>query len=261
MTFSSTPITVKDSAAADKSLIAYNDGTSSAFAHPLLDNTGAIINPATSGLQSTGNTSLASIVTNTTGVATAANQSTGNTSLASVVTNTTGIATAANQTTGNGKLDTVIANTGAGSVNISNTPTVTAGAYTTGMVAGGKQSLASAVRASGGSGVIQSVSISKKTALSAPYDVYFFYSDPTNSTFTDNSALAVNVADLPSLIGVARCTDLVDNGTPKTLQANNIALPFKLITGTTLFAVAVIRGAETLASTSALILNVGILQD
>lgn len=43
---------------------------------------------ATSALQTTGNTSLASIVTNTTSIATSALQTTGNTSLASVVTNT-----------------------------------------------------------------------------------------------------------------------------------------------------------------------------
>lgn len=43
---------------------------------------------ATSALQTTGNTSLGSIVTNTTGIATAANQTTGNNSLAAIVTNT-----------------------------------------------------------------------------------------------------------------------------------------------------------------------------
>lgn len=215
MTFTSSPITVKDSAAADKSIIAYNDGTSSAFAHPLLDNTGAIISPATAG----------------------------------------------NQTAANSKLDSVIANTGTGSVIISTTPTVTAGAYTTGMVVGGKLSLSSAARFAAGSGIIQTVTVSKKTALTAPYDVYFFHTDPTNSTFTDNAALALNVVDIPYLAGVVHCTDLVDNGTPKTLQAHNVALPFKLATGTTLFAVAVIRGAETLASTSALIINVSVLQD
>lgn len=238
MTFTSTPITVKDSAAADKSLIAYYDGTSSAFAHPILDNTGAIISPATAG-----------------------NQATANSSLATIATNTTGVATAANQSTSNGKLDTIIANTGAGSVSLTITPTVTAGAYTTGMVAGGKLTLSGAVRSSGGSGMVQWVSVTKKTALTAPYDVYFFCTDPTNSTFTDNAALALNVADLPYLVGVAHCTDLVDNGTPKTLQATGVALPFKLSTGTSLFAVAVIRGGETLASTSALVINVGILQD
>lgn len=215
MPFTLTPITVKDGAAADKPLIAYHDGASSAFAHPLLDSAGAIISPATAG----------------------------------------------NQTAANGKLDTLIANTGAGAVCLSVTPAVTAAAYTAGMVAGGKLSLAGAVRSAGGSGMIQSAGVSKKTALTAPYDLYFFHTDPTNSSFTDNAALALNVADLPFLIGVAHCTDLVDHGTPRTLQALNLALPFRLASGTTLFAVAVARGGETLASSSALVIHVTIVQD
>ena len=96
---------------------------------------------STSALQTTGNTSLGTIATNTTGVATAANQSTGNTSLSSIVTNTgrlpsqgsavsasslpvviasdqaalplpTGAATSAAQTTGNNSLATIVTNTG-----------------------------------------------------------------------------------------------------------------------------------------------------
>lgn len=51
MSFTSTPVTIKNAANADQSMIAYNDGTSSALAHPLLDNTGAIINPATADKQ------------------------------------------------------------------------------------------------------------------------------------------------------------------------------------------------------------------
>lgn len=47
MPFSSSPITVKDASSADKALIAYNDGTNSAFAHPILDSAGALVNPAT----------------------------------------------------------------------------------------------------------------------------------------------------------------------------------------------------------------------
>jgi hypothetical protein len=93
---------------------------------------------ATSALQTTGNTSLASIDTklpakgsansaNSTpvviasdqaavpvtvsGVSTAANQTTGNTSLATIATNTTGASTAANQTTGNTSLATIATNT------------------------------------------------------------------------------------------------------------------------------------------------------
>jgi hypothetical protein len=61
MPLSLTPISVKDSANTPKPLVAYNDGTNSAFANVLLDNGGALISPATADNQATANTALASI--------------------------------------------------------------------------------------------------------------------------------------------------------------------------------------------------------
>jgi hypothetical protein len=69
--------------------------------------------PALTGqlaLETGGN--LATIVTNTTGVATATNQTTGNTSLSSIATNTGASATSANQTTELASLSTIATNTG-----------------------------------------------------------------------------------------------------------------------------------------------------
>lgn len=211
-------------------------------AHPLLDTTGAIISPATATNQATAIASLAAIQ-------------------ASVAKIPASPASSANQDAANAKLDTLVTNTGGGSVNLTITPTVTAAAYIAGMVVGGKISLEGAARVSGGGGMIQYVSVTKKTALVAPYDVFFFKSDPVNGTYTDNATFSLNPADDPFCVGVAHCEDLVDCGTMKKLQAANIALPFKLAAGTTLYAIMVNRDAETLASTSALILNVGILQD
>ena len=42
-----------------------------------------------------------------------------------------------------------------------------------------------------GAGIIQAVNVTVKTALTAPFDVFFFDTQPTNSTFTDNSALGL----------------------------------------------------------------------
>lgn len=140
------------------------------------------------------------------------------------------------------------------------TPTVTAGAYTTGQVVGGLISLTNAAQSSGGGGYIQSVNIGIKTTLTGVYDVYFFDTQPTNGTYTDNASFALNVADIPFLVGVAHVWDLSSDGTPQTLQAANINLPFRLNTGTTLYAVIVIRAGQTFASSSAVILNVMVTQ-
>ncbi len=63
---------------------------------------------ATAANQTTGNTSLSTIATNSGTQATAANQSTANTSLATIATNTTGASTAANQSTEITKLSSII---------------------------------------------------------------------------------------------------------------------------------------------------------
>lgn len=149
-----------------------------------------------------------------------------------------------------------------GSVHLTAAPTVTAGAYTSGQVVGGLISLSGASRVNSGSGTIQTVQVTVKTALTQPFDVFFFDTNPINSTFTDNSALAINVADLPFLCGIAHCNDLISGGTPQILQGANASLNFKIsAAATTLYAVIVIRGAETLASTTAIGLSVLILQD
>jgi hypothetical protein len=142
------------------------------------------------------------------------------------------------------------------------TPTVTAGAYTTGQCVGALNSLATAARVAAGSLIIKSCMVTVKTALTAPYDVIFFSTNPSNSTFTDNAALAINVADLQSICGIAHCTEVVSGGTPQILQApDGLAIPCKLSAAQILYAQIVIRGGQTFASTSAIGLNVGILQD
>lgn len=149
-----------------------------------------------------------------------------------------------------------------GAFHVTNAPTVTAGAYTTGQVVGGKISIANAARLNSGSGLIEQVCITVKTALTQPFDVIFFDTDPSNSTFTDNAALAVNVADLPFICGVAHCTDLVSLGTPQLLQASGLAIPYKLsAAATTLYAVIVIRGSQSFASTSAIQMSTGLIRD
>lgn len=116
MAFTLSPINVNDAVSTSTPMAAYNDGTNNAFAHAVLDSTGALISPATSGKQDTANTALTAIQASVANIpaspATAANQATANSSLATIATNTTGAATAANQSTANSSLSTVATNTG-----------------------------------------------------------------------------------------------------------------------------------------------------
>ena len=77
-------------------------------------------------------------------------------------------------------------------------------------------------------------------------DVIIFDTNPTNSTFTDNSALAVNVADLPYVVSVVSLAERFDFGTPAALCAKGLALPCVPTDSGKLYAVAVVRSAATL---------------
>lgn len=170
-------------------------------------------------------------------------------------------ATAENQATGNSALASIANNTTLGSLNFTVPLTVTAGAYTAGRVVGGKITVPNAARAPGGGGIIQQALIGKKTTLTAAFDLFVFHTNPTAS-FNDNQALPDISADLGKLAGVIHCLDIIDCGTPQILQALQQALQFEAAVGSTaIYIVPVVRGSETYASTSAVTLSLGILQD
>jgi hypothetical protein len=91
--------TVKDSTGATITIKAKEVSSKKLTTHTVADSAGALIDPATSDKQDTGNTSLGSIDTKLTSQATAAKQDTGNTSLGSIDTKATST---------NTKLDTLI---------------------------------------------------------------------------------------------------------------------------------------------------------
>jgi hypothetical protein len=215
MTLTPSPISVKKADGNPTPLVAYTDGTNSAFAHPVLDAAGAIISPATSGKQDAANASLAAIATNT----------------------------------------------ALGSLSFSAAPIVTAGAYTAGMVVGGKIAVANAARGNGGSGLIQQAAVGKKTTLTAPFDLLVFHTDPSAS-FADHAALPDISADLAKLAGVIRCGDVVDCGTPQVLQALQQALQFKAAPdSSTIYVVPVVRAPESYATADAVTVTLGVIRD
>jgi hypothetical protein len=128
---------------------------------------------------------------------------------------------------------------------ISAVPTTAAGAYLAGDVVGTLMTFAASTLVAGGSGLIQAVTVASKLALTSAMDLVLFDAEPTNSSFTDNGALAVNVLDLSKVIGVVHITDWTNLGTPGVAQANNLALPYTLV-GTSLYGVLVARAGLTL---------------
>lgn len=131
-------------------------------------------------------------------------------------------------------------------------PTVsTSPAYTSGDVIGTKMTFAGFGRVSGGTGLAQMVSIYSKSAQTFACDLLLFHTDPSNTTFTDNAALALNGADYDKLIDVVHITDWTNLGVPSFGKANGLAIPYKVASGATdIYGVLVARATPTLASTS-----------
>lgn len=144
---------------------------------------------------------------------------------------------------------------------ITQAPAVTVAAYTAGNVIGGLLTFASAARIAAGSGLVQSAVVDAKIALSGQYDLILFDSNPTGSTITDKTALAVVAADFDKIIGVAHIADWTSLGTPSLGQAQNLAMPFKLGSGTTIYGALVTRVTPTFVSTSDVEIQLRILQN
>lgn len=145
-------------------------------------------------------------------------------------------------------------------VNIAVTPTCsTSPAYTAGDAIGGLLTFANAARVSGGSGLVQAVTVMCKTpALIPALELVLF-----NQTFTavaDNAAFNPSDADMANCIGVIPISAWADYSLNSIATRFGLAFPF-LLTGTSLFGQMVTRSAITLVSTTDLVIGCALIQD
>lgn len=140
---------------------------------------------------------------------------------------------------------------------ITNDITTTNATTTTGQSIGGLQTLANAVRvsavlgSSGTSGMIQSVIVSFKDAVTtSQIDVFYFNASPSGSTCTNDSAFILADADRDKVIGVVHVTDFTAGNTAVVSQAMNQALPFGVASATSVFACLVARGSFAITGTA-----------
>lgn len=148
-------------------------------------------------------------------------------------------------------------------IRVTSAQTVTAALYATGNAVGGKITFSNAVRVAAQGGIIQTCIVRDKAGQNVPYDLILFDADPTNTTVTDKSAVAVNTADLAKVIGAVSLSGAV-LGAASTMgvtTAAGLGLSFKLGSGTTMYGILVTRGAPTYASTSDVSVDCVILPD
>lgn len=147
---------------------------------------------------------------------------------------------------------------------ISITPAVEATPdYSSDDVMGGLQTLYNASRATSLGGIIMSVTVSSKVALAIPLRIVIFKTNPSATTFTENSTLSLNSADYNKVLGFIdiQTSNQADLGTPDIATSTNINLPFVTDGSANLYAVCLPRGTLNLGSTSDLTFNYYILQD
>jgi hypothetical protein len=154
-----------------------------------------------------------------------------------------------------------IGRVGADVVEVTVTPTITAGAYTAGDALGGRLDFAGVIRAAGArASVITKVVITDDAAQLAPIDIVFF-----NTIFTataDNAPFDPTDADLANCIGYVdiAATDYAnfnDNAVAAKSSGLRMPFPFVLAPGdTTLTAQMVVRAAPTYVATDDLTVKI-----
>lgn len=138
--------------------------------------------------------------------------------------------------------------------------------YAAGDVFGQLLTFNAAVLEDGGTGVIQSIVVASEDAIGVDdLEMIVFDSNPTNTTFTDNAAVSIDVADLGKIIDTFILNEAsVVGATQCVLKRRNIGKEFKLASGYRLYAVLVARDTINIANADAILaanINIGVLQD
>ena len=144
-------------------------------------------------------------------------------------------------------------------VTISQTPTITAGAYSAGDAVGGLLTFANAARTSGGGGFVKNVLLVDDAGQDAQLELWLF--DQTFTAIADNAAWAPTEADLENLIAIVSTVDGTWRaaGTPSAISVE-ASLRYDL-TGTSLFGQLVTRGTPTFAATDDVTTKAALMRD
>ena len=145
------------------------------------------------------------------------------------------------------------------SITISQTPTVTAGAYSANDAVGGLLTFAGAARVAGDGGVIKSLLILDDAGQDAQMELWLF--KETFTAMVDNAAWAPAEADLHNLVGIISTADgdWFAAGTPSAARVE--CSQVYACTAANLYGQLVTRGTPTFAATDDITVVLGLLQD
>lgn len=155
--------------------------------------------------------------------------------------------------------ETHIGQVGSPGISISQTPTITGGAYAANDAVGGLLTFANAARVTGGGGVIKDVILLDDAGQDAEVELWLF--NATFTAMTDNAPWAPSEADLRKLVAIITTSDgaWFAAGTPSAARIE-VSQRYDL-TGTSLFGQLVTRGTPTFVATDDVTVIIGLLQD
>lgn len=141
------------------------------------------------------------------------------------------------------------------------TPTITAGAYTSGDALGGLLTFAGAAAVSGGRGTITKIVIIDDDNELQPIDVVFF--DQTFTATGDNAAFDPSDADMQNCLGhvSVAATDYSSFNDNAEATKRNVGFDFRLVATTSLFAQMVIRDVGGYTATDDITIQITIAMD
>lgn len=136
----------------------------------------------------------------------------------------------------------------------------TSPAYTSGDALGIAFKISNVFRSEAPSGLLQSIVVVDASFQGQPIDFFFFSAQPTSGV--DNSPYTLAAADYAKLLGVQSLFNYVTTSSGASVgELDNIALPLEAGNGADIWVQMVTRGGPTYATTTALSLMMGFLQD
>jgi hypothetical protein len=153
-----------------------------------------------------------------------------------------------------------IGEVGGNAILVSPTVTVsTSPAYTAGDVVGSKLTLTNAARVSGGSAILDSITVLEKGSQAAALDILIFNADPSGGTYTDNGAFTANDTDMGKCIARVHVasTDYVATGGYTSASLGGLGKVLVASGSANLYAVVVTSGTPTYSATSSLAIKFG----
>jgi len=144
-------------------------------------------------------------------------------------------------------------------INISQTPTITAGIYVAGDAVGGLLTFANAARVTGGSGVIKNVIIHDDAGQDDEMELWLF--NATYTAIADGDPWDISQADARKLIAIVTTSNGAWFATGTESAAVIEASQAYTLVGTSMFGQLVCRGTPTFAATDDITVTIALMQD